>query len=92
MNFDYQKLEEQLNIACTTVHNDFIKKFESNIYISAGGAKLEVFIDDMQKEFKNVAVRFLKDHELEKDAEAKKRVFSIIKLYAKRCIDDFSKV
>jgi hypothetical protein len=92
MGFDYKELEEQLSGACNEVHKDFLERFNSEVYISAGGARLEVFINDLQKEFETTANVFLKKHNLEKDPEAKKRVLTITKLYAKRCMEDFSKI
>jgi uncharacterized protein YbcI len=92
MSFNYKELENQLQESCNQLHKDFYKKFSNDIYLSAGGAKLETFINDLQKEFENVAVTFVANHKLEKDTEAKKRIFSITKLYAKRCIEDFSKI
>jgi lipopolysaccharide biosynthesis protein len=92
MTFDYKELEEQLAIACNEVHQDFLKRFNSDVYISAGGARLEIFINDLQKEFESTAAAFLKKYDLEKDTEAKKKVLTITKLYAKKCIDDFSKI
>ncbi|AWH85812.1 hypothetical protein HYN59_12140 [Flavobacterium album] len=92
MSFDYKELEEQLAIACNDVHQDFLRRFNSDIYISAGGARLEIFINDLQKEFEGAAMSFLKKYNLEKDTEAKKRILTITKLYAKKCIEDFSKI
>jgi len=92
MGFDYKELEEQLATACNEVHKDFLQRFHSEIYISAGGARLETFINDLQKEFERTASSFLKKHDLEKDSEAKKRVLTITKLYAKKCTEDFSKI
>ncbi|MEL1242624.1 hypothetical protein AAEO56_00005 [Flavobacterium sp. DGU11] len=92
MSFDYKELEEQLTISCNEVHQDFLNRFNSDIYISAGGARLESFINDLQKEFEGTAMAFLKKYNLEKDSEAKKRILTITKLYAKKCIEDFSKI
>ncbi|MFL9843637.1 hypothetical protein [Flavobacterium rhizosphaerae] len=92
MSFNYKELEEKLGIACDEVHQEFYRKFNSDIYISAGGSKLEVFINDLQKEFENVATTFLKKYNLEKDNEAKKRALTITKAYAKKCVEDFSKL
>jgi hypothetical protein len=92
MDFNYTQLEQQLERACADLHKDFDKKFKGEIYHSAGGSKLEAFINDLQKEFENTAVTFLKNNSLEKDAEAKKRVFAITKLYARKCVEDFSKI
>ena len=93
MTFDYVKLEKDLEEACESVHKDFIEKFSNDeSYVSVGGSKLEAFITDLQAEFENAAFSFLKKHNLDKDAEAKKRALTITKLYAKRCVEDFSRV
>lgn len=92
MNFDYKELEQQLERACTDIHKDFYNRYKSDQYVSAGGSKLETFINDLQKQFETTAAGFLVKYNLEKDAEAKRRVFNITKLYAKKCIEDFSKV
>jgi hypothetical protein len=92
MEFNYKQLEKKLETVCVQLHKDFYKKFNNEFYLSAGGSKLESFISNLQKEFENTAVTFLATHKLEKDAESKRRVFNITKLYAKKCIEDFSKV
>lgn len=93
MTFDYEKLERDLEGACEVVHQDFLKKFsQSDSYTSVGGAKLEAFINGLQAEFEKTAINFLKKHGLDDDAEARKRALAITKLYAKKCVDDFSKV
>ena len=93
MTFDYQKLERDLGEACDAVHRDFMTKFNnSDSYTSVGGAKLEAFIMRLQKEFESTAVNFLDKHGLSGDPEAKKRALTITKLYAKKCVEDFSKV
>lgn len=92
MSFKYKELEKQLENSCNQLHKDFYQKFNNERYLSAGGSKLETFINELQKEFENTAVTFLAKNNLEKDTEAKKRVFTITKLYAKKCIEDFSKV
>lgn len=91
MNFDYNELERQLEKVCADINTKFQKNFNNNMYLSAGGAKLEAFINDLQGAFETVASKFIKDNSLEKDTEAKKRIFNITKLYAKKCIEDFSK-
>jgi len=92
MSFQYKEFEQQLEESCNQIHIDFYRKFNADTYLSAGGAKLESFINDLQKEFETTAVNFLAKYNLEKDSDAKKRVFTITKLYAKKCIEDFSKV
>ena len=93
MTFDYEKLERDLNDACEAVHQDFQKKFnEDDSYTSMGGAKLEVFINDLKAEFEGATFKFLEKNDLTGDPEARKRALTIAKLYAKKCIEDFSKV
>lgn len=92
MNFNYKELEDQLQESCSNLHKDFYKKFYNDITLSAGGSKLETFINDLQKQFNNVAAAFVANHNLEKDAEAKKKIFGITKLYAKKCVEDFSRI
>lgn len=92
MTFDYEKLEEDLKFACEEINQEFLKRFNNNVYLSVGGAKLETFISDLQKEFEDAAENFIIKNNLENDAEAKKRVLTITKLYAKNCVEQFSKV
>jgi hypothetical protein len=92
MTFDYDKLEKELAAACEEVHKEFLLKFSNTIYVSVGGAKLEAFINELQKEFEATALEFLTNAGLEKDVHARKRALAITKLYAKRCVEDFSKV
>jgi len=92
MSFKYRELEKQLENSCNQLHKDFFQKFSTERYLSVGGSKLEIFINELQREFENTGITFLANNKLEKDAQAKKRVFTITKLYAKKCIEDFSKV
>jgi len=92
MNSKFRELKEQLEAACREVHKDFLIKFNNDTYISAGGAKLEAFITELQKEYENVAASFLKKHGMDKDSEARKKALAITKVYAKLCIEEFSKI
>jgi hypothetical protein len=92
MTFNYEQLEKDLAIACDAVHKDFLLKFKDSVYISAGGSKLEAFMNDLKKEFEEIAIDFLKKSGRENDTHAKKRALSITKLYAKKCIEDFSRI
>lgn len=92
MPFDYEKLEKELEITCDEVRKDFMAKFASGTYISVRGSKLEAFINELQKEFENAALDFLSRRSLEKNARARKRALAITKLYAKKCVDDFSRI
>ena len=93
MTFDYEKLERDLEDACEVVHQDFLRKFSrSGTDTSVGGAKLEAFINGLKNEFERAAMDFLKHHGVDNDPEARKRALTITKLYAKKCVEDFSKV
>lgn len=88
----YKKFEEDLDAACSMVKMDFFGRFKDGVYISAGGANLENFINDLQKEFESVAVNFIKTNSLENDHAARKKVLAIAKQHAKKCIEEFSKI
>ncbi|MGV3459890.1 MAG: hypothetical protein ACO1N9_05475 [Flavobacterium sp.] len=92
MTFDYEQLERDLTIACDAVHKDFLLKFKDSVYVSAGGSKLDAFMNELGREFEEIAVEFLRRTGRENDVHAKKRALSITKLYAKKCIEDFSRV
>lgn len=93
MRFDYKELEEKLHDACQMIHEDFIDRFKSDrSYVSPGGAKLEAFITDLQKEFENTTITFLEEKNLDKDAKAKSKALAIAKMCAKKCLDDFTKI
>ena len=88
---DYDKLEQELRKDCEELSKDFVNQYNEN-YISAGGAKLDAFIYEMQQEFNNTAVKFLQQRDLLHNKEAKKRTLNITKHYAKNCVEHFSKV
>ncbi|WP_297334190.1 hypothetical protein [Flavobacterium sp.] len=90
--FDYEKLEKELGEACEEVNHRFLQRFNNDGYISVGGAKLDAFINELQKEFEETAETFIYKRGLQDNPEAKKRVLTITKLYAKNCIEQFGKV
>lgn len=92
MAFDYNELEYELTQVCDAVHKDFLNRFNKEMYVSVVGSKLEAFINDLQTEFEITAMTFIKEHRLEKDADSKKMVFNVTKIYAKKCVEDFNKV
>ena len=71
---------------------DFLERFKQGVYLSAGGASLEAFINELQKEFEKVAEHFIKVRALEKNAAAKRKVLNITKQHAKKCIEEYSRV
>ncbi len=93
MGFDYGEFEKELDRACTEAYKKFLAEFSSDsTYISAGGGKLEAFIEGLQKEFDKTTNFFLHKYRLEGDAEAKKISISVAKQCAKKCIEEFSKI
>lgn len=88
----YKKFEEDLHTACSSVKLDFSKRFKDGVYLSAGGSNLENFINDLQKEFEVLAANFIKENELENDSTARRRVLTLAKQHAKKCIEEFSKI
>jgi len=93
MGFNYKELEGKLEEACKLIHEDFIERFKSDrSYVSPGGAKLEAFITDLQKEFENTTITFLEDKGLDQDTKAKSKALAIAKSCAKKCLDDFTKI
>jgi hypothetical protein len=93
MGFDNKELEGRLDQACTLLHSDFFIRFKNDIgYVSPGGAKLEAFITDLQKEFENTTLTFLKEKGLENDTKAKSKALAIAKLCARKCLEGFNKL
>ena len=74
------------------VQQEFLKRFKDGVYISAGGSNLETFINDLQKEYEALAVRFINENGLESNTAARKRVLTVAKQYAKKCTEEFSKI
>ncbi|MBF00616.1 hypothetical protein [Flavobacterium coralii] len=89
---NYKKFENELGDACRQVQTEFLKRFKQGVYISAGGANLENFINDLQQEYEKVASNFIKENGLENDIAARKRVLALAKQHAKKCIEEFSKI
>ncbi|WP_417351340.1 hypothetical protein [Flavobacterium alkalisoli] len=93
MSFDYGKFEKDLETGCNEAYKEFLKEFNSDsTYISAGGGKLEAFIEGLQKEFDKTKTFYLKKHKLENDPEARRRALAVAKQSAKKCIEEFSRI
>lgn len=93
MQLDYAEFEKELDSACNFTFKKFLSEFNNDsTYVSAGGAKLEVFIDSLQKEFDKATIAFLAKYKAEYDPEAKRKLLTIAKARAKKCIEEFSKV
>ena len=93
MGLDYAEFEKELERACNFTYKKFQEDFSNDsTYISAGGGRLEAFIEGIQEEFDKATVAFLKRHNAENDPEAKRHALSIAKESAKKCIEDISKI
>jgi hypothetical protein len=90
MGFNHKELEEKLGEACGIVHNKFLRRFSDNAYISAGGAKLETLINDLQQEFEDTTLTFLKERGLHNNAKAKAKAVAIAKVCARKCLENFN--
>ncbi len=88
----YDLLEQELEKVCAEVQKDFFIRFKKGVYISAGGAQIELFINELQSAFEIAAVSFIKYQKLEKNAAARKKVLAVTKQHAKKCIEEFSKI
>jgi len=93
MGLNFKELESRLSEACQIVHREFITEFNNDKnYVSPRGAKLEAFINNLQSEFENTTIDFLKEEGLEANAKAKSKALAIAKLCAKKCLEDFNKI
>lgn len=88
----YELLEQELEKVCAEVQKDFFVRFKNGVYISAGGAQIELFIEELQSAFEKAAASFIKSQQLSKNATARKKVLALTKQHAKRCIEEFSKI
>lgn len=93
MSFDYGEFEKELESACLVAYKNFLKEFNADsTYISAGGGKLEAFIQGVQKEFDKTTTFYLQKHNVETDPEARRRALAVAKQSAKKCIEEFSRI
>lgn len=93
MGLDYAEFEKELESACNYTYKKFLIEFNNDsTYLSAGGGRLEAFIEGIQEEFDKATIAFLKRHNAENDAEAKRQALAIAKAGAKKCIEGFSKI
>ena len=93
MGFNYGEFEEELDRACTYAGNKYLADFSTDsTYISAGGGKLEAFIDGLQKELDKTTTFYLQKYNAEGDAEARRRALTVAKQCAKKCIEEFSQI
>ncbi|MFL9843638.1 hypothetical protein [Flavobacterium rhizosphaerae] len=91
MSPDYTKIENDFDCACQDVIKNLSEKYRAD-YKAAGPGKLETFFKLIQEEFKHIEAFFIQDNKLESDQEAIRRVKTIAKSYAKKCLFDYGKV
>jgi hypothetical protein len=91
MELDYENLGKRFDCACQDVISKLSSVYKDD-YRGAGAEKLSAFLDLIQQEFDAAESNFIRDNEIGSDARALQDVKSIAKLYAKKCLTDYSKV
>ncbi|MFP9115546.1 hypothetical protein ACLI1A_16525 [Flavobacterium sp. RHBU_3] len=92
MSFNIEMLKGELEKACAETKRSFYKKFSRSLYVSNRGAKLESFISELQNQFQCTSQKFIKDNSLEKNTSAKRIVAALAREYAKKAVEDFSRI
>ena len=91
MNLNYQDLEKQFDCACQDAVKDLSVQYKSD-YQEGGPGKLTAFLELIQQQFDTVEAGFIHEHNLAGDPEALRRIKSIAKAFAKRCVEDYGKI
>ncbi|RWW92230.1 hypothetical protein [Flavobacterium cerinum] len=91
MAINYEDLEDRFNCACDDAVKELSIRYDSD-YRSQGPGKLNSFLEVIQWHFDNVETGFIEQNVLVRDDEAFRRIKTIARTFAKRCIDDYSKL
>lgn len=91
MGLDYENLGQRFDCACQEVINKLSTVYQDD-YRGAGLEKLSAFLELIQQEFDAAENNFIRDNEIGSDTRALQEIKSIAKLYAKKCLTDYSKV
>ncbi len=91
MAFNYEDLESRFDCACNDAIADLKTQYQTN-YQGGGPGKLSMFLELIQMQFDQVESGFLRDNELHNDVEAVKRIRTMAKNYAKRCVEEYGKI
>ncbi len=90
-NIDYTDLENRFDCACQDVISSLSLQYKES-YQGSGPGKLETFFELIKSEFDNVVNLFTHSNGINDDKEAVRRIQSIAKDYARRCVDDYGKI
>lgn len=88
----YKDFEIELEDACKLAKKEFLEQYKEDMYLSAGGSKLESFINELQSKYEIITANYIKAKGLENDSSARKRLLSLTKQHARKCIEGFSKI
>lgn len=91
MDVDYEDLENKFNCACDDAVKQLSIQYDSD-YKAQGVGKLNSFLEIIQWHFDNVEKGFVEQNVLMEDNEALRRIKIIARAFAKKCIDDYSKL
>lgn len=91
MAINYEDLENRFSCACDDAIKHLSFRYDSD-YKTKGPEKLNSFLGVIQWYFDNVEKGFIEQHVLMEDEEALRRIKIIARMFAKRCVDDYSKL
>ena len=91
MALNYEELESRFDCACNDAVSDLSQQYKTD-YENGGPGKLSAFLELIQMRFDQVESIFIRDNELHVDVEGLRRIKAIAKHYAKKCLDDYSKI
>ncbi len=88
-SIDYDELEKSFECACQDVIGELKTQYQDHYH---GTGKLEVFFELIKNQFDNVVDVFSSNQKINGDKEAMRRILSIAKGHAKKCLDFYAKV
>ncbi|MCO6146548.1 hypothetical protein [Flavobacterium sp. NRK1] len=91
MALNYEDLEKRFDCACNDAVSDLSVQYK-NTYQTGGPGRLSAFLELIKLQFEQVESAFIRDNELSVDIEALRRIKLIAKSYAKKCLDEYSKI
>jgi hypothetical protein len=88
---DYSILEEDFDCACGDVVKDLSKQYKLT-YQAGGPGMLDAFLQLVKAEFEKAELTFIEKFNISGDAEALRRIKTIARKRAKKCVEDYGKV
>ena len=88
---DYSLLESDFDCACGDVIKKLSEAYRSGYHTGSPGM-LEAFLDLIKSEFEKAEAAFIDSNKVGADPEALRRIRSIAKKHARKCLEDYGKV